>query len=716
MYRKHRQNGEVDDDEEDEVRQLSKTVPTSSLSGEKREFPATSYTIAWICALHIEMAAAQAMLDEQHGNLPNPHNDSNSYTLGRIEQHHVVIACLPLTEYGTTNAANVLANLKRTFESIRVGLMVGIGGGVPNSNNDIRLGDVVVGIRVMPYELGKITAEGQIQQTGVHKLPHQSLGTLLSSIRAKHELEASRVPAILHERFHEHPNFHHPSLPDHLYRASYDHDSSIPASCDGCDESSIVPRRLRESSNPEIHYGGIASGDKLMRHGLARDQLARKLDVICFEMESAGLMDILPCLPIRGICDYSDTHKNKNWQRYAAATAAAYARQLLEVLPVAKQDNVSPLIRREPGTLDPCAPSNGNADNDIAKDRREALLKSLQFDQMDTRKTTIKQANRKTCQWLLQTPEHQRWQNSEQTSDHHGFLWIRGKPGVGKSTIMKFMATGAKKADRPSFLTVSFFFNARGEMLEKSISGMFRSLLLQVMEKFTDLQSLLSNPEIVPRSQTDCPSLEILKELFRTVVEQLGRRSLTCYIDALDEGDEQQIMEMVQFFEDLAAQSAEDGIKFKTCFSSRHYPYIDIRYGERLTLESQEGHMEDLINYIQETLRVKDRTILAELQSQLVEKSGGVFLWVQLVVDILNLENRRGRLALQKRLADIPPGLSNLFKDMLARDQNNMNDLLLSITWILFSKRPLRPSSIIMQSGPALLQTTTSQMMTCQTQ
>ena len=71
-----------------------------------------------------------------------------------------------------------------------------------------------------------------------------------------------------------------------------------------------------------------------MKSSTTRDNVARQLDVICFEMETAGLIDIIPCLPIRGICDYADSHKNEEWQRYAAATAAAYARELLEELPV----------------------------------------------------------------------------------------------------------------------------------------------------------------------------------------------------------------------------------------------------------------------------------------------------------------------------------------------------------------------------------------------
>ncbi|KAH7124618.1 hypothetical protein EDB81DRAFT_890057 [Dactylonectria macrodidyma] len=292
------------------------------------------YTIAWICALHIEMAAARAMLDEVHEDLPRQRNDSNAYTLGSIEHHNIVIACLPTAQYGLTNAANVLTHLVRTFPSIRAGLMVGIGGGVP-SNADIRLGDIVVGTMVLQYDLGKIVGDGQIQRTAIPKIPHQLLGTAVSSLRARHERDSSRIPSILKEKFEEHSEYRRPTSPDCLFFSAYDHVSATPG-CDECDHSMLVPRSRRRTDDPLIHYGAIASGNQVMRSGTQRDNIAQQLDVICFEMEAAGLMDILPCLPIRGICDYSDSHKNKGWQRYAAAAAASYARELLAVLPVAE--------------------------------------------------------------------------------------------------------------------------------------------------------------------------------------------------------------------------------------------------------------------------------------------------------------------------------------------------------------------------------------------
>ena len=293
------------------------------------------YTIAWICALHIEMAAACAMLDETR-KAPSTHvNDSNTYILGSIKHHNVVIACLPNSQYGQNNAAIVLTNLTRTFPSIRLGLMVGIGGGVP-SKADIRLGDIVVGTRVMQYDFGKIVGDGQLQRTAIPKFPHQSLRTAVSTLRSEHERQPSRVLSIFEEKLGGHPAYGRPSSLDRLFQATYDHEDHEGPGCDRCSQPRLVLRSKRLSDNPIIHYGAIASGNQVMRHGRTRDDIARQLDVICFEMEAAGLMDILPCLPIRGICDYSDSHKSKEWQRYAAATAAAYARELLEILPAAE--------------------------------------------------------------------------------------------------------------------------------------------------------------------------------------------------------------------------------------------------------------------------------------------------------------------------------------------------------------------------------------------
>ncbi|KAF9883745.1 hypothetical protein FE257_002999 [Aspergillus nanangensis] len=245
------------------------------------------YTVAWICALPIEMAAAQAVLDERHRPLPTHTDDTNTYILGTIQGHNVVIACLPMDQYGIINAATVVTNLKRTFTAIRVGLIVGIGGGVP-SKVDVRLGDVVVGTRVMQTDLGKIVAGEQLERISIHKIPHQLLGIAVSALRAKHELEPSQIPSILLRKLEGH-GYSRPNLSDRLFLPTYHHEAAV-TSCDDCDFSKLVPRITRKSNDPVIHYGAIASGSQLIKNSVFRDEVARQLNVICFEMEAAGIM------------------------------------------------------------------------------------------------------------------------------------------------------------------------------------------------------------------------------------------------------------------------------------------------------------------------------------------------------------------------------------------------------------------------------------------
>jgi nucleoside phosphorylase len=109
--------------------------------------------------------------------------------------------------------------------------------------------------------------------------------------------------------------------------------------CDHCSKERLVVRQPRRQEIM-VHHGTIASGNRVMRDATERDRVSAELDsVLCFEMEAAGLMNSFPCLVIRGICDYADSHKNKIWQPYAAATAAAYAKELLSVIPTADVTN-----------------------------------------------------------------------------------------------------------------------------------------------------------------------------------------------------------------------------------------------------------------------------------------------------------------------------------------------------------------------------------------
>ncbi|KAL7907834.1 nucleoside phosphorylase domain-containing protein [Trichoderma velutinum] len=289
------------------------------------------YTIGWICALPLELVAAEAMLDCRYAD-----DSSGEYTLGRIGAHNVVIACLPAGLTGTNAAATVAARMMSKYPSIRFGLMVGIGGGVPSKEFDIRLGDVVVSQPrngyggVVQYDFGK-SRPGEFELTGFLNTPPMVLLSALSKLQADHLAGKSKLSEYLHNAAYQLRFALNTAKTDVLFEASYDHVGG--PTCEHCSEEKQIDRPSRDQQIV-VHYGTIASGNQVMRDGKTRDRLSSELGgVLCFEMEAAGLMNSFPCLVIRGICDYADSHKNKIWQPFAAATAAAYAKEILVAMP-----------------------------------------------------------------------------------------------------------------------------------------------------------------------------------------------------------------------------------------------------------------------------------------------------------------------------------------------------------------------------------------------
>ena len=308
--------------------------PVSRMSRRLRH---KEYTVGWICALSVELAAAQEMLDEEHDDLERDDNDENLYSLGSIAGHNVVIVCLPAGRIGNNPAAAVATQMRATFKGIRFGLMVGIGGGVPSAEADIRLGDVVVSQPhqtfggVIQYDIGKTTPSG-FERTGSLNFPPQILLAAAARVRANELRGRSRLSkhVSMLDRIHRFQRDR--AGPDVLFEATYDHEGG--QTCHLCNTDKQEARQSRESEEAVVHYGTITSGNQVMRDGRTRDKLSNELGgILCFEMEAAGLMNSFPCLVIRGICDYADSHKNKTWQPYAAGTAAAYAKEVLSVIP-----------------------------------------------------------------------------------------------------------------------------------------------------------------------------------------------------------------------------------------------------------------------------------------------------------------------------------------------------------------------------------------------
>jgi hypothetical protein len=381
----------------------------------------------------------------------------------------------------------------------------------------------------------------------------------------------------------------------------------------------------------------------------------------------------------RPAVDQADDGLERGWtshKRYDNTTARDQSRQH-------NGDHYANVnIYNGPATAPPSSPL---PEHDLAQEAFERLL----FDEMDARYLTINVSLApSSCSWVFERPEYQRWQDISIVSEHHGFLWIKGKAGAGKSTLMKYLFDKAEKAQLAGQTIVSFFFNARGAPIERSLEGMYRALLHQIFHKLPQLRPLLTRKRALS-AQSQNWSLDRLQCVFRDVIESLDSERLTCYIDALDECTEDDVEDMVSLFEDLGERSVAQGTQFQVCFASRHYPYISIDRSESLILEDQDGHKEDVSTYVKKKLKIPIKVLKKEMSQLIEERASGVFLWVVLVVSILNDECKRGNVQLVRtRLKEIPTALTDLIQDILQRDKPTIY-LVPLLQWMLYSKRPL---------------------------
>ncbi|KAK6502573.1 hypothetical protein TWF506_003152 [Arthrobotrys conoides] len=647
-------------------------------------FSRDDYTVGWICAIPLEMAAARAMLDTIHVELPNQHDDRNAYTFGELSGHNVVIACLPFGTYGTTSAALVASQMRNSFPSIQFYLMVGIGGGVPSKTVDIRLGDIVVSRPtgshpgVLQYDFGKTVARGRFERIGALDKPPLILRTAASKLESRQIVEGNHLLDFLFDAMDRYPQikttFTHPGQhQDLLFEAEYDHERG--GTCRSCDREWLVKRDVRPTNEPTIHYGLIASGNQVMKDGRTRDRLAKELDIYCFEMEAAGLMDGFGCLVIRGICDYSDSHKNKQWQGYAAAMAAAYAKALLDIVP-----------------------KTGKGKRQDAEQLRISCLRSLSFQNIDARFCNIALAHRNTCNWLFQTPQFQRWEARSKldVERFNGVMWIKGKPGTGKSTLMKHALEYCRTASEfAEHSIIAYFFNARGTDLEKTCLGMLRSLVCQLIEQDAKVCHKFI-PKYIRKEEMHGATWQWHADELKLFMLQTMRsqpKPIILFADALDECEESEVREVVSFLEKLSSLAISSGTSLSVLLSSRHYPTITMQKMLELVVESQAEHDRDISIYVRDKLMVKRDA--NRIEQELIRKAGGIFMWVVLVTEMLNQAFDEGRItAVWKRLRDVPTDLDEVFRILLEKDNRYKNETLLMLQWVLFARGILKPREL----------------------
>ncbi|KAJ5485590.1 hypothetical protein N7539_005578 [Penicillium diatomitis] len=651
------------------------------------------YTVGWVCALPKEQTAATAMLHQRHCDLPKPVNDPNVYTLGSIGKHNVVISCLPKKQIGPSQAAAVAARMVAAFPSIKFGLMVGIGGGIPTK---VRLGDVVVSTPtgqfpgVVQWDFGKAKEGGIFERTGALNNPPTLLLAALSRLETKHEMSGSKIPAYLDEMGEKWPRLvtkylRSDLLEDNLFRANYPHlerpiDSSDGTSddermyadgeveeedeeeeeeeeeqgqtCRFCDKTKLVKRKPR---GMRVHFGLVASGNQLIKDALLRQRLNQDLggQVLCIEMEAAGLMNDFPCLVIRGICDYADSHKNDAWQEHAAAVAAAFAKELLECVQPSEVNSARPAKE----ILGQILESVSEAAEDIQCIRTflgsKEDLEVLEWFAPETygpqQSDHLSRRREGTGRWFIESVEFQTWLSTEKQ-----ILFCPGIPGAGKTILSAIVIDelGRRYYQNKDIGIAYVYCNFRREA-EQTVGKLLASLLRQLASNLPFLPACLKEVYNFHRSKQTKPLPEDILQLLKIVSTSFLRTFII--IDALDEcgvfnGCRSRLLSAISSLEMHNANilvTSRPIPEIVEHFSGK--PNLQIHARDEDVRSFLDGEMFRLPSFVASNSKLQDA-----IKSEIVKSVDGMFLLAQLHLDLLVGE--RSEKAIRLALENLPTG------------------------------------------------------------
>ncbi|KAL8402589.1 hypothetical protein RB596_009093 [Gaeumannomyces avenae] len=681
------------------------------------------FRLAIICALRIESDAVRLLFDEIYEKkYGRETGDTNTYTTGRIGNHAAVLLLLP--GMGMEASAAGARSLQSSYTNIKLALIVGVCGGLPQiRGRDAFLGDVIVSKSIVNHDFGR-----QYPDKFVVRSTEDTLGQTNNDIRGLLEL------------------------------------------LEGKDELDRLQKKARANLNrqqerpvelvPQVFMGRVACGNAVMKSGKHRDAVAKEHNVIAFEMEGAGAWNEVPCIVVKGICDYADSHKNKKWQNFAAATAASVAAAILDryEVPGGAMEGISKkrrlnsdgpmegVSKKQRLNLDGRNSSNTNSHNVTTIDNSNRnntttynsnstttnshnattnshsvknrggvvamirdvggnlsivqqnhvyskytqeppqplldCLKSLAFPQMHNRSHDIHLAATGTCEWLLRHKTYLSWAACDQ-----GLLWIKGKPGSGKSTLLKYALDSRERMPGPRDLILSFFFHGRGDELQRTSLGLYRSLLHQVLSQVPD-----ALPDFVDTFEKNCKEmgkpgdewqwhLQELQRFFElSLPKVLKTRQVWLFVDALDECSKENAVDLAEWFESLLRNP------FRICFACRHYPILALDCAFEICLENENRN--DISVYVQDQLFAFHARSPSTIPALITVRAEGVFMWARLVVrQVLDLDREgEGLGAIEAAIQSIPPELDELYRTLL---RSMKSDSLTLIQWICFATRPL---------------------------
>ncbi|KAF7535702.1 hypothetical protein G7054_g5189 [Neopestalotiopsis clavispora] len=676
------------------------------------------YTVGWICALEIELVAAASFLDEEYEDAADlPVHDNNSYVLGRIGKHNVVIAALPNGQYGLVSAATVARDMVRSFPKVRIGLMVGIAGGAPSPKHDIRLGDIVVSSPssgsdsggVFQYDYGRSIQDSTFVVTGHLNQPPPFMLTAISTLRAQYRRRGHDIEKAIEDKLASNPrlqtDFQKPhSRTDILYVASYKHAGTKEEECTVmCDDSQLArsPATSGSRDHPTVHYGIIASANQLMRDATLRDKFSAENDVLCFEMEAAGLMNQFPCVVIRGICDYSDTHKNKVWQGYAAMAAAAYAKDLLQKIAPRKLEAERKLIEVFSSVkekLDEISTVVEDTQSDLRSKKegkyRDNVTRWLAAPDVSSNLNRATEARHSgSGQRLINNQAYQEWKTQP-----NSFLWLHGIPGCGKTVLTSTIIGDLRASPNCAHLFYYFYFDFTDNR-KQTFENCIRSLLSQMYHTSVRGREEVDALYEFCNKGKDQPSSSSLQKVFASIIRS-GETWII--LDALDECKVRD--SLLRWLCGLRNKE----VKIHIIATSRREQDIEVTMKqlccsqrEKIAIDSDLLEA-DIKSYVHEIIE-KDvdfdtwksmPKVREEIETSLVGKAHGMFRWVW--CQLSALKKCKDRISLRKTLASLPNNLDETYSRILADIPREYIDHAFRILQFLtYSERPMGIKEVV---------------------
>ncbi|KAJ5393249.1 uncharacterized protein N7487_010890 [Penicillium crustosum] len=326
------------------------------------------------------------------------------------------------------------------------------------------------------------------------------------------------------------------------------------------------------------------------------------------------------------------------------------------------------------------------------------VRRSLAFPEMLDRRDNIEPCHPDTCQWILELEKYKSWR-----SQSRGLLWIKGKPGAGKSTLMLFLHDELKRhVDRG--IRLEFFFTARGTEMQRIPLGMLRSLLSQIFDRDAAIR-----PQLRDAYEQRCRQFGYGERKWqwpRTVLEELlagailasaSRQQIMIFVDALDEAGAESAQYLAAYFHRLINRAEKMGVAVQICISCRHYPILESDATREIWVEHHNN--DDIARYIKDIIVDTDvgdgpgqetREALAE---QLIRQCKGVFQWAHLIMPLIRQKILEGELFGDIRcwLHEVPVGLEDVYTYILNNviEGRNRAQSFLLFQWVSLAERPL---------------------------